>query len=113
MFIIDDTELTRCYAMYLVFGLHVPMTICCLGESALQVLRCVTYLEGDRMWLGCLPRIAGDEVEIVHGEVVLIDTLWVVAMRDKEDVALEILLDHKPRTTTKAKSFALTYSIEP
>ena len=60
-----------------------------------------------------LERISADEMEIVHGDVVFIHLLWVIAMRHKEDVPLDILLHHKPRTTTKAESLALTDGIVP
>ena len=52
-------------------------------------------------------------MEVAHGNVVLIDLFGIVAMRDEEDVSLQILLDHEPRTATESQSFALTDGVEP
>src|SRR5574344_861925 len=58
-------------------------------------------------------RIACDEMEVVHGDMIFIHLFWFIAMRHKQDVSLHILFHHKPRTATKAKPFALTDCIEP
>ena len=58
-------------------------------------------------------RISADEMEIIHRDVVFVHFLWVVAMRDKKDVAFDIFLHYKPRTATEAQSFALTNGVEP
>lgn len=113
--VIDHTVLPRRHTMYLLVCLKMPDSFF-LTYSARIELRGVTYLERNAVrCVGCIvfPRIGSDEMQMVHLDVLFIDLLWIVAMRDEEDVALHILFHHKPRSTTKAKSFALAYGIEP
>ena len=58
----------------------------------------VTYLEGDT--LGKLGK--GEEMKVMHRKILLIGCLRVVAMGDRENVVLYILLDNKPGTATEA-----------
>ena len=114
VFVVDDTELPWCNTMYLLIGFEVPRLIGQLLNAARKVFGCVSNLEGDTMGNGrVLPRVLGDEMKAVHVEVILIDSLGVVAMRYEKDVSLQVLLHHKPRTSAESQSLTLSYGVEP
>ena len=52
-------------------------------------------------------------VEVSDGEVLLVGRFWVVAVRNVDNVLLNVFLDHKPRTATKSHAFALSNGVEP
>ena len=45
--------------------------------------------------------------------MIFIYLLGVIAVGDKENVALQILLDNKPRASTEAKAFTLPDGVKP
>ncbi len=57
--------------------------------------------------------LAGEEMEIMEGEILLVGRLRVVAMTHVEDVVLHILLDHEPWTAAKAQALALADGMKP
>ena len=54
-----------------------------------------------------------DAVEAVDGEILLVGRLRVIAVGDIDDIAVDVLLDDKPRSATKAHTLALANGVEP
>ena len=52
-------------------------------------------------------------MEVCHLDVVLIYFLWVIAMTDEEDIALEVFLYDEPWSTSESQAFTLSDGIEP
>ena len=79
--VVDDAELTLCHTVNALVGLYVPSAVALLLNRACEKLGRMAYLECDGVGRGrFLPWALGDEVQGVHAEMVLIDTLWVVAV---------------------------------
>lgn len=57
--------------------------------------------------------LAGEEMEILKGEILLVRRLRVVTMTHVENIVLHILLYHEPRTAAEAQTLALTDGMEP
>ena len=57
--------------------------------------------------------LAGEEMEIMKGEILLVRRLRVVTMTHIQNVVLHILLNHKPRTAAEAQTLALADGVEP
>lgn len=69
----------------------------------------VANLQRDVRWW----QLAVDAMERHDGEVLLVGRRRVVAMRDIDDVLLDVFLDDEPRTATEAHAFALADGVEP
>ena len=52
-------------------------------------------------------------MEVANGEVLLVGCLWVVAMRDVDNVVLNVFLDNKPRTSAQPHALSLSVGVEP
>src|SRR5574344_894910 len=52
-------------------------------------------------------------MEVMHGEIALVGSVWVVAMRHIQDVGSHVLLDYEPGATAEAQSLALSDGIKP
>ena len=125
--IVDDTELAWGNTVDFLLGLKMPSAVCELLDVAWKVFWRVTDFKGDffrlqkkgriiRTRFSCAffcPRIGRNEMEIIHGDVVFIDFFGVVAVRDEQDVALEVLLNNEPRSAAESQAFALSDGIEP
>ncbi len=57
--------------------------------------------------------LAGEEMEILKGEILLVRRLRVVTMTHIQNVVLHILLNHEPRTAAEAQTLTLSDSVEP
>ena len=57
--------------------------------------------------------LAGEEMEILKGEILLVSRLRVVTMTHIQNVVLHILLNHEPRTAAEAQTLALADGVEP
>jgi len=57
--------------------------------------------------------LAGEEMEILQWEILLVSRLRVVTMTHIQNIVLHILLNHEPRTTAEAQTLALTDGVEP
>ena len=58
-------------------------------------------------------QLAVDAMEAHNGEVLLVGRRRVVAMRDIDDVLLDVFLDDEPRTATQSHAFALADGVKP
>lgn len=107
--VIDDAELTRrhpvdgCRGVY-----HIP-TVAHGFQAGCKELRRVAYLQRDVRWR----QLTIDAMEGTNGEMLLIGGLWIIAVRDVDDVLLDVLLDDKPRSATQSKTLALSDSMVP
>ena len=63
--------------------------------------------------LTLLPWILCDEIKILQMESITILLCTIITMRHINNVLLYIFLNHEPRATTQAKTFALSDSVEP
>ena len=115
MLVVNHTELPWSHSVNLLISNQMPCSIRQFLNHTREIFWCVANLESDTM--GCsfisFPRVLCDEMEVCHIEVILIDTLWVVAMRNKKDISLQVLLHYKPRTSAESQSFTLSNCIEP
>ena len=57
--------------------------------------------------------LAGEEMEILKREILLVRRLRVVAVTHVENVLLHILLDYEPRTAAEAQPLTLADGMEP
>ena len=57
--------------------------------------------------------LAGEEMEILKREILLVRRLRVVAVTHVENVLLHILLDYEPRSAAEAQPLALADGMEP
>ena len=109
VFIVYHTELSRGNAMYLLIRMD---DVCAVGS----LLYCCMMIFWSVANLKCDARFVDfccEEMEIMNLEVLLVSSLWVIAVADIQYICLYILLYNKPRATTKAKTFALTDSVKP
>ena len=80
----------------------------------MQVFGSVSDLECDVFLTAVLfPWVLGDEVEIVHREMVFVHFVGIIAVRHEENVALDVFLNNKPWTSAQSQSLALTDGVEP
>jgi len=116
LLIIEDGILPRGNALYLLLAIDTIATRGIIVEGASGELRGMTDLEGDgdRLSIGLrhggiyprthepsiAPGIETDEVRPLHLYMLSILISWVVALRDEDDVATDVLLDDKPRAST-------------
>ena len=107
--IVDHAELARGHAMNLVLRVH--SKLCRAGplQCGWVIFWCVANLECDV----CGLQLACEIVEIANREVLLVGCLRVVAVRHISYIINYVLLDHKPRTTTKAHALTLADGVKP
>ena len=109
LLIVHHTELAWRHAMYWLFGMYGKSSVFQLLNSAWQIAWCMSNLKRYVLHR----HLACQVVEVVYYEVLLIGSLRVVAMAHIQNVIGYILLYNKPRTAAKAKTLALTNSVEP
>ena len=119
--VVDDAELSGRYAVHGLVGMEDGGVAVEQLEGAGQVAGCVPDLEGDAQMAavancrrtGIVGGRAGEPVEIVHGDVLPVGRLWIVAVADVEDVAVDVLPDDEPRAAAEAEALALSDGVEP
>lgn len=99
--VVDDTELSWSNSVDFLLCLQMPGAIWILNKYAFMELRSVTDLECDGR---ALDRFS-NKMHVVHLDMILIDLLGFIAMRDKENIAFQVLLHDKPRAATKSSPF--------
>ena len=115
MGVVDYAELTRCHTMNRLGSMdHVAVGCWLLAVSywlqgGRDEFRGVTDFQRDVCWR----QLSIDAVERHDGEVLLVGRLWVVAMRDIDDVLQNVFLDNKPGTSTQSHAFSLSDGVEP
>lgn len=107
--IVDDAELAGGYAVNGGVGVHHVGALAGRLYAGGQELGGVANLQRDV----CGGQLPVDAVEVADGEVLLVGCLRVVAVRDIDDVLVDVLLDDKPGTSTKAHALALSDGVEP
>lgn len=112
--VIDDGKLARGDALHILLALDDPLAVAGAGELAAHDVRRVTVLEHDvNGAVNTLPRVARDEVHLVEVERATILLGRAVAVRDVDDVVIDVLAHHIPRTAAQAQAFALPDCVEP
>ena len=107
--VVDSAELSWCDTMDWFGECDVIKSVIADLYFGIGEYRCMPYLYTDLHWevTRC------QQMKVVDEEVVFVCRSRVVAFADVEDVSLQVFLNGKPRSFTKAKSFALTDGVEP
>ena len=106
LMVVDDAKLSGRHSMHRFVGMHRGTAIIVQFECGGKIFRSVANLEGNAQSACCLWRVVVglwrqcEPVEVVDRNILHIGRLWVIAMTDVENVALHILLHHKPWPTT-------------
>ena len=113
LLIVHNTILSRGYALDLIVRLN-PIEISNPADASMGKLGRMTNLEGDLLLiLKGSPRIFRDEIESLHVDDLAILRLRIITVRDIDDIASDVFLDHEPRATTQTESLALSDRMKP
>ena len=113
LLIIDDGVLARGDALYLVVALY-AVEVADAPDVAVGELRRVPDFEGNLLpVIELAPGVFGDKVEAVEVYDSAILRLGVVAIRDVDDVPMDVLLDDEPRPAAQSQSLALADGVKP
>ena len=109
--VVDDAELTRRHAMYLLSRIDHITAIPTLSDGGVMVVGSMAYLERHVGFIfvetGC------EEMKIMYLEFLLVRSLRVVTVTDVQDILFHILLDDKPGTAAQPEALALADGVEP
>lgn len=107
--IIHHAELSGSHAVDRLFRMYHPSAIFEFFDSGWMILRRMANLERYLLHR----HLAGEEMEILKREILLVRRLRIVAVTHVENVLLHILLDYEPRSTAEAQPLALADGMEP
>ena len=112
--VIDYGKLARCDALHVLLALDDPLAFAGTGELAAHDVRSVAVLEHDvNGAVDTLPRVARDEVHLVKVERATVLLGRAVAVRDVDDVVIDVLAHDIPRAAAQAQALALPDGVEP
>ena len=116
--VVDDAELSGSHPVHGFVGVYDSAAVVEQLKCGRQILWRVADFKTDTQSALCLRRVAvglgwqREPVEVVYGNVLHVGCLGVVAVADVEDVALHVLLHHKPRAAAQSESLALADGVE-
>ena len=107
--IIDHTELSWCHTVYLLLCMHDEAALARRFQDAWQITWGMTYLERYLRHVHWHRK----PMEIINSKILFVGRFWVIAVRDIENVLLNVFLHDKPGATAEAHALALTDGMEP
>ena len=113
LLIVHNTILSRGDSLDLIVRLN-PIEVSNPADASMGKLWRMTNLEGDLLLiLKGSPRIFRDKIESLHVDDLAILRLRIITVRDIDDIASDVFLNHKPRATTQTQSLALSDRMKP